>query len=113
MIGGGFASRSWYQQVILEEALKATFPELFGMKRKGRATDWDRVQAAKVRLATIPGNAPYYDRAETAAMLGCSIRQVQRKEELGVLARRQQHGADATYDGRDVRRLASATRKER
>ena len=98
--------------LIPEDKLRKMFPDLFGRRRKGRLTDRERREAARIALATVPGNVSHYTRAEAAVILGCSIRQLPRMEKKGKLPRRRQHGEEVTYEARDVLRLASALRKE-
>lgn len=98
--------------LIPEDKLKKMFPDLFRKERKGRLTDRQRREDARIALASMPGNVSHYTRPEAAVILACSIRTVQRYEDEGKLVPRRQHGDEVTYEARDVRRLAPALRKE-
>jgi hypothetical protein len=82
-------------------------------KRKGRRTDRQRVAAARATLAKLPGTVGKLTRAEAAAELPCSIRQIQRHESAGRLKRCPQLGREVTYLARDVRELSLALGKGR
>jgi hypothetical protein len=77
-----------------------------------RQTERDRLG----RLAARQGNYLPDDRmtrAEVAAYLRMSIRNVQRHEQRGKLQPAPRFGREVVYYFRDVRRFASAIRKER
>lgn len=78
-----------------------------------RRTDRERVEAGRASLAKLPGTVGKFTRAEAAAELGCSIRQVRRLEDKGRLRPCSRFGREVTYLARDVRELRMALREGR
>ena len=81
--------------------------------KRGRRNDRERVEAGRVAVAKLPGTAVRITRAEAAGLLCCSIRQLQRFEQRGKLARCPQFGREVSYLSRDVRALDLALREGR